>query len=111
MNGNPEMWEKLLQALKLLGVADSALYLTGAFFVILLNIIWYALLFLLWNILQKLNTRFFQRLIRKKGKTLNLEFLQRVFSFAFTVLCVILAFGYDNLRNSLQKITQESSRL
>lgn len=98
---NSEAWNRVLTWLTSKGVDDSALEATGAAVVIMSNIVWYIILFVLWNILQKFNKFVFKKIMQKKGKTLHLEFLQRVFSFSYTVLCFVLALGYDNIRNSL----------
>ena len=74
---------------------------TGGPVVIVTNLALYALLLLLWKLLQGINKKAFCRIIARKGKTLHLEFLQRIFSFCISVFCIVLAFGYDNIRHSL----------
>lgn len=74
-------------------VAVTIYALIGLFFLFLI--------FLIWRLMQKLNKYIFKRLEKKRGSSLYLQFLERVFAFALTVTFIVIPFNFDRLRQSL----------
>lgn len=59
------------------------------------------LCFLGWRLLQNLNKKIFERLNNKKGRSLTLDFLERVISLGITLFFIIIPFNWDSLRQSI----------
>ena len=57
--------------------------------------------YLLWKAASKINDFIFWRMEKKRGKTLYIEFLHRVFAFAITAFFVVTVLGWEDLGRSL----------
>ncbi len=96
-----KLFAAFLELLKKNGYSDGKSIVAAVLIVILINAAVLLILFLAWKVLQKANKFVFRRIEKKKGKTLYIDFMQRVISFLISGVCVVTVLGWDNLRQSL----------
>ena len=68
---------------------------------ILFYIALFALCFLGWKLLQKLNKKIFQKLREKHGDSMALQFLEKLCSLGIALFLIIVPFNWDSLRQSI----------
>lgn len=95
------IFARIMEILQENGYSDGKSAVMAVLILILVNVICLLLMILFWNLMQKTNKFFFRRIERKRGKSLYIDFMQRVVSFLISVVCVVMVLGWDNLRQSL----------
>ncbi|MBR6089593.1 MAG: mechanosensitive ion channel family protein [Anaerolineaceae bacterium] len=59
------------------------------------------LCYLLWKFIQKINHKIFLKIENKKGRSMSLEFLEKLTSFAITFFFLIAPFNWDDIGDSI----------
>ena len=68
---------------------------------LVIEIIIVAICFVSWWLVQKINRKIFQRIQRKKGDRLYIQFMQKMMSVIITVTYIVIPFNFDHIRRSL----------
>lgn len=74
----------------------------AAFFIFIIGYLaLFAACYLGWRLFQKINRSVFEKLIEKHGRSMKLEFLERVFSLLITITFVVIPFNLGQIRQSI----------
>ena len=84
------------------GLGTTASYITGAIVIVLIYAALLVICYFLWKLIQKVNHKIFQKLEEKKGRTVTLEFMEKLVSFGITFFfLIIVPFNWDDIGNSV----------
>lgn len=84
------------------GLGTTSSYIVGTIGMILLYAVLFIICYLLWKLIQKINHRIFQKIEEKKGRSMSLEFLEKLISFGITFFfLIIVPFNWDDIGNSV----------
>lgn len=74
------------------GLGTTSSYIVGTIGMILLYAALLLICYFLWKLIQKVNHKIFQKLEEKKGRSVTLEFMEKLVSFgitfSFSLLCL-----------------------
>ena len=74
----------------------------GAIVIVLIYAALLVICYFLWKLIQKVNHKIFQKLEEKKGRTVTLEFMEKLVSFGITFFfLIIVPFNWDDIGNSV----------
>ena len=82
-------------------VSTPGSYIISAIILILFYLSLIVLCYFAWKLLQKLNHKIFENLEKQKGRSMSLEFLERIISFGITFFFLILPFNWDDIGKSI----------
>ena len=88
-----------LQELFNLGTILS--YVIAALGIVLFYLVIFLISYFLWRLVQKVNHRIFLKIEEKKGRSMSLEFLERLISIAITFFFLIAPFNWDDIGDSI----------
>ncbi len=80
---------------------ETSSYIFGFIITILLYAALIVLGYFLWKLIQKANHKIFQKLEEKNGRSMSLEFLEKLISFVITFFFLILPFNWDDIGDSI----------
>lgn len=84
------------------GLGTTASYITGAIVIVLIYAALLVICYFIWKLIQKVNHKIFQKLEEKKGRTVTLEFMEKLVSFGITFFfLIIVPFNWDDIGNSV----------
>ena len=83
-------------------LGTTASYIIGAIVIVLIYAALLVICYFLWKLIQKVNHKIFQKLEEKKGRTVTLEFMEKLVSFGITFFfLIIVPFNWDDIGNSV----------
>ena len=84
------------------GLGTTSSYIIGAIGIVLIYAAIFVICYFLWKLIQKVNHKIFQKLEEKKGRTVTLEFMEKLVSFGITFFfLIIVPFNWDDIGNSV----------
>ena len=84
------------------GLGTTSSYIIGAIGIVLIYAAIFVICYFLWKLIQKVNHKIFQKLEEKKGRSVSLEFMEKLVSFGITFFfLVIVPFNWDDIGNSV----------
>ena len=83
-------------------LGTTASYIIGAIVIVLIYAAIFVICYFLWKLIQKVNHKIFQKLEEKKGRSVTLEFMEKLVSFGITFFfLIIVPFNWDDIGNSV----------
>ena len=84
------------------GLGTTSSYIFGAIGIVLIYAALLVICYFLWRLIQKINHKIFQKIEEKKGRSVSLEFMEKLVSFGITFFfLVIVPFNWDDIGNSV----------
>ena len=82
-------------------LGETSSYILGFIITVLLYAALVVLCYFLWKLIQNVNHRIFRKIEEKNGRSMSLEFLKKLVSFAITFFFLILPFNWDDIGDSI----------
>ena len=84
------------------GLGTTSSYIISVIGIVLIYAVLLAVCYFFWKLIQKVNHRIFQKLEEKKGRSVTLEFMEKLVSFGITFFfLIIVPFNWDDIGNSV----------
>ena len=89
------------QLQKTFNLGETASFVLSTILIIFFYLALIVFCYFLWKLVQKLIHAVFRKIEEKKGRSMSLEFLERLVSFGVTFFFIILPFNWDDIGQSV----------